>query len=569
MVQTYSRRSILGITKTAKQKKHLSSSAFVLPPAGEGTGGLEKYSGEWNFDTAAHVLRRATFGATGDQIKEVAALSLETVIDNLFTKQDLPAEPINYYFENDPNVAIGESWVNKPVARADNANMITNSRRRSLHVWQFGLTLTGGLNIGEQMTLFWHNHFVTQFSVVRDPNFMYKYITMLRDNALGNFKELVDLVTIDPAMLRYLNGNQNTNVAPNENYARELLELFAIGKGELAGPNDYTTFTEDDVVEVAKVLTGWRDIGFGGREGQPEPGARFIPNRHDRTTKQLSHRFNNVEISNQGENEYKTLIDIIFEQEEVSKFISRKLYRWFVYYDINDEVEQEIIEPLAEMLRDNNYEIEPALRTLLSSEHFFNICSVGPMIKNPLVFMANLFIQNEINLPPEDDFRRRYQILFRIGTTFEGQQMAYFEPPNVAGWKAYYQEPLFYRTWINSVTLGIRQNLTNLIASGQVRFGDFNVTVDLLDYISKFNDPTDPNSLIDEFVANLFPQPITDEQKDFLKEILIPGLPDFEWTVEYGMFINDPTNEETRRSVDQKLRTFFAAVLSMPEYYLS
>ena len=525
--------------------------------------------GDWNFSKAAHLIRRTTFGATGQQIKEAADKSLDLVVNELFQELPLPDEPINYRFPDDPFVPLGQSWVNKPVARGEITNMIRNYRRQSLRAWQFDLLISGDLNIREQMTLFWHNHFVIQDSVVRDPSYQYKYITTLRQNAIGNFKQLVDLITIDPSMLRYLNGNQNTNRAPNENYARELLELFTIGKGELAGPGDYTTFTEIDVVEVSKVLTGWVDRGFGGREEQPLPGSVFVQGRHTRTTKQLSHRFDNIIISNQDGQEYKALIDIIFQKEEASRFICRKLYRWFVYYDINENVEQNVIEPLAKLLQDNDYEITPVLKTLLSSAHFFNICSVGPMIKNPIVFMANLFVQSEVRLPDKEDYQRYYNVVYRIGQNFGSEEMRYFEPPNVAGWKAFYQEPLFYRTWISSVTLAVRQRFTNAVAEGQIRLQGFSVTVDLLDYISKFDDPYDPNSLIDEFVANLFPQPITEAQRDSLKEILIPGLPDFEWTVEYGLLINEPDDENVRLSLDQKLRTFFATLLSMPEYYLS
>ncbi len=547
-------------------RKKLLNENFSFGKDTEGLG-LNKYLGEWNATTAAHLFRRTTFGATGSQVKEAAKLSLDEVIDQIISEIPMPSEPINYRFENDIFVPIGESFVGKPIERGDVASMVANYRRSALQVWQLDNLIKSDLNIREQMTLFWHNHFVTEMETVRDASFTYTYITALRENATGNFKTLTEKMTIDSAMLRYLNGNQNTDNAPNENFSRELLELFTIGKGALAGEGDYTTFTEQDVEEAARVLTGWRDTGYFGRDDYPI-GARFVNNRHDRGTKQLSHRFGNVEIKDEGENEYKTLINIIFQNEEVARFICRKLYRWFVYYDISDEVEQNIIEPLADQLRDNNYEVEPVLRTLLSSEHFFNICSIGPMIKNPIQFIVNLFRQNEVALP-EDDILRRYAVLFRLNRSFETSEMAYFDPPNVAGWKAYYQEPLFYRIWISSVTLRTRQNITDAIASGQVRVSGFTVSVDLLDYISTFSDPLDPNNLIKEFVSNLFPQPISDEQLAFLKEILIPGLPDFEWTVEYDLHLSDPENEETRLSVDQKLRNFFSALLKMPEYYLS
>jgi hypothetical protein len=244
------------------------------------------------------------------------------------------------------------------------------------------------------------------------------------------------------------------------------------------------------------------------------------------------------------------------------------LYRWFVYYEITDDIEEQIITPLAAILRESNFEVAPMLRTLLSSQHFFDICSVGPMIKNPIVFLVSLLRQNSVSLP-ENDLLRRYAVLFRLTRSIDTAEMSYFDPPSVAGWKAYYQEPLFYRIWISSVTLRNRQNITEAVSSGQIRIAGFSVTVDLIDYISTFDDPHDPNTLINEFVANLFPQPISQEQSAFLKEILIPGLPDFEWTVEYELYLNDPNNEETRQSVDQKLRNFFSALLKMPEYYLS
>ena len=531
------------------------------------TGSLAKFSGEWNFDTAAHLLRRTTFGAKGEEIQEYASISLDESIESLFTDLELPSEPINYNREDDPNVGIGESWVNQPIERSDVAQMIAASRRNSLQIWQFDLLLSGPLNIQEQLTLFWHNHFVVQSEVIRDANFLYHYITTLRTHSKGNFKTLTELMTIDPSMLRYLNGNQNTNRAPNENYARELLELFTIGKGDLAGPEDYTTFTEQDVIEAAKVLTGWVDQGYNGFRNNGVAGSTYVRNRHDTSTKTLSNRFGNAEITDQGEDEYKVLIDIIFEQEEVSKFIVRKLYRWFVYYEITSEIEETIIAPLAAQLRESDYEITPMLKTLLSSEHFYSICSVGPMIKSPIVFTANLFRQSEVSIP--DETIRRYQVLRRVVSSFEANEMAYFNPPNVAGWKAYYQEPLFYRTWISSVTLRQRQNLTDAIASGAARVGGFPVTVDLIDYISRFKDPFDPNTLIDEFVSNLLPQPISTVQRDFLKEILIPGLPDFEWTVEYEKHLNDPSDDGLRQSVDQKLRDMFGALIKMPEYYLS
>ena len=525
---------------------------------------LETYSGPWGREQVRHLLRRTTYGSTIDDINTSSNLSMESLVDTLLSDHPMPAEPINFYYEDDPFVDIGESWIDKPYIRND--NMLIGARRRSLSAWTLGTLLNSGINIREKMTLFWSNHFVTQASVLMDPNFIYFNNNLLRKNALGNFKTLVNEVTVNPAMLRYLNGNQNAAGNPNENYARELFELFTIGKGALAGPGDYTTFTEQDVTEASKILTGWRDTGYYYNDGQPA-GSRFISFRHDKTTKQLSHRFGNTIINNQEENEYKTLISTILDQDEVSKYMCRKIYRWFVYYDITDEVEQNIIEPLAQIFRDNNYEVKPVLRTLLSSAHFYNIFTVGPMIKNPIDFIVNLMVQFDIRFPA--DTIMSYQVWSRLVPLFEGFGMNYYEPPNVAGWKAYYQEPLFYRTWITAATLPLRQQYTNVVVSGQAQIGDTLITMDTLELISKLDNPLEPNSMIRELASLLFPMPLTDDQYDFLKEVLIPGLPDFEWTIEYSLYLNNPDDEATKRSVDAKLRTLLAVMLTLPEYYLS
>ncbi|HFC01373.1 MAG TPA: DUF1800 family protein, partial [Phaeodactylibacter sp.] len=230
---------------TFKQKS--ASTAAVV------TNTFNPYTGTWGMEQAAHLLRRTTFGPTYAQIKQAATDGLDATISLLFQNQPLPDPPIYYDFENDPNAALGETWVD--AIFLPNIQGLRGARRRSLFGWTFKQIRESGVNITEKMTLFWHNHFVVASTNV--PNRQYRYITFLRENALGNFKDLAKGITVDSAMLQYLNGTQNSKNAPNENYSRELLELFTIGKGELVGPGDYTNYTEDDVVELARALTGW------------------------------------------------------------------------------------------------------------------------------------------------------------------------------------------------------------------------------------------------------------------------------------------------------------------------
>ncbi|MCB0636204.1 MAG: DUF1800 family protein, partial [Lewinella sp.] len=253
----------------------------MLPPP---ETGLETYTGPWDFAAAAHLLRRATFGPTKDVIDQALELGLDGTITKLFESLPMPAPPVYYDYDDDPNAALGETWIDQPVAVVQGLNF---SRRKSLSSWTMELMLEEGISLREKMSLFWHNHFAVNRNGVNDARFFYRYITTIRSQAWGNFRQLVKDMTVDPTMLRFLNGNQNTANAPNENYARELLELFTIGKGPLVGPGDYTNYTEEDVVQMAKVLTGWRDRGHNNANPDIPLESYLTTSRHNGSDKQL------------------------------------------------------------------------------------------------------------------------------------------------------------------------------------------------------------------------------------------------------------------------------------------
>lgn len=489
-------------------------------------------------------------------------MGMEAVLDELFAEKPLPAPPLNFDFTEDPNVPVGETWVEAPYS--DTVDL-QPYRTQSMRAWTMLNMLEEGISIREKMVLFWVNHF--GIANILDARFVYRYIRTLQTDALGNFRQLIKDITIDGSMLIFLNGNQNTQVAPNENYARELLELFTVGKGELAGEGDYSTFTEQDVAAMARVLTGWRTFGVLNRRTDDPPGVAFRPPRHDTGAKQLSHRFNNTVITNLGEEEYAHLIDVIFQQERVATFICRKLYQWFVYYQIDETVETDVIAPMAQLLIANDYEIAPVVRALLSSEHFFNILSVGPMIKNPLDYCLSMVKQLELPFPEE--LSTRYRIALRLYRLTASMEMDYHNAPSVSGWKAYYQAPQFYRFWINASTLQLRSALANLIALERNMIDGFLFAFSPLTFIEKLESPLDPNAVIEELSALLHPQPLTDTQKAALKDVLIPGLPDFEWTLEYEAYLKDPENPDKALAVESKLRQLTRALLSLAEFHLS
>jgi len=524
--------------------------------------GLEPFSGNWTKTEASHLLRRTLFGPTIGQIQKAVEEGLNNTVDILLQSVNSLDPPVNFDFENDPNVPIGSSWIDMPY---DSVTNYRPYRRHSFSAWLMKNIYEQETSVYEKMTLFWHNHFVT--SEIHDPKFDYIYFTTIRSFALGNFREFVKAMTINPSMLRYLNGNQNKKNSPNENYARELLELFTIGKGEQSGPDDYTNYTEDDITAISRILTGWKDDGYR-TEKFKIISSYFRSWAHDKNPKTLSHRFDGITIENGEENEYAQLIDLIFGKKEVARFISRKLYRWFVYHAIDENTEENVIEAMADLMIESDYEIEPVLRSLISSQHFFDFINNGCLIKNPLDFIFSTINSLEIDLP-KSDLEAYYSSLYSV-YNFSGQlQLIYGDPPSVAGWKAYYQQPSYYEIWINSVTLPSRMNFTKAMSLSGISIGGHEIKVDVFKLLEKIENPSEIDSFINQFVELLFPQDITKNQKNYLKDFLIPGLPDFEWTVEYFNYLNNQEDENIKISMENKLRLFISAMLTMPEYYLS
>jgi uncharacterized protein (DUF1800 family) len=542
----------------------------TLPSVERSAAGLEPYSGPWGRDQAVHLLRRTMFGAAKADIDLVAQKNASDAVDVLMAPPQLESsQPLNT--DSRDIVPVGSTWVNA-LAKDPNPAVTFNPsgiRTNSLKAWWIGLMLQQQPSIREKMVLFWHNHFVTETAVVSDPRFAYRYAALLRNNALGNFKNLTRQITVEGAMLRYLNGNTNTKSSPNENYGRELQELFTIGKGPEVAPGDYTNYTEADVKAAAHVLTGWRDTA--NQDGTVGPTTwTFDVSRHDTGNKLFSAHYGNTVITGgtDGGRELDDMLTMIFSQPETAKFICRKLYRWFVYYVIDAAAEANVITPMASMLIANTFEVSPVLSALLKSAHFFDPVNIGCLIKNPIDFLVGMCRQTGVKFPatPLATQYSMWSYLVNQGNLLD---MNIGDPPNVAGWSAYYQTPEFYELWINSDTLPKRTKYTDtLVRTGYTTAGA-TINVDVIAFVQSLSNPGDPNVIIDEAAQQLFAIPITANQKAFLKETLLPGLPDYEWTAEWDAYVTDPSNSTKLNSVRSKLQALFSFMMEMPEYQLS
>lgn len=523
--------------------------------------GLEPYTGTWTEEDAAHLLRRTMFGYYRSQLAEAMTLGKDGTIDKLLAKIALPSPPLNVS-PNDKAVPVGQTWVN-----ATPDGLVEGLRINSFKAWWAIQMLNQPISITEKMTFFWHNHFATETDITRTGKLIYEHNTLLRENAVGNFKDLVAKVTVDANMLIYLNGNTNTAGAPNENYARELLELFTVGKGLQIAPGNYTNYTEDDIKAAARVLTGWN-------LNRQTAAVTFTSNRHDKTTKQFSSIFGNKQITNLGDKEYLALIDMIFANEAASKHICRKLYRYFVFYNIDAKIEAEIIEPLAKILRDNNYDIKPVLKTLLSSAHFFSQELRGAMIKNPLDFVCNFVKQFEVKFPSEKPNQNTivvdtYQSVTVIVIYYCILLDLYLaDPPNVAGYSAYYQIPSFYHLWLSSVTIANRLKFTDgMIAAGYTK-GSISIKVNHLNFAMSIPDYKDVEFFIENVAKLLMPRPLTQTQLDFLKLVLLQGVPDYTWGEQWALYEKNKNDKVVADGLTNKMIYLLAVMGSMSEYQL-
>ncbi len=526
------------------------------------TSTLNPYAGTFGTTELSHLLRRTLFGVTKADLAAFSGMTLDQTLTALLTSSPTPQPPLNAYNDanfTDADIPFGQTWVNAP---ANTNSVNANGRRRgSFKYWWIGQMINQERNLTEKMTLFWHNHFATQATIYGDSRYAYKHNALLRANALGNFKTLTRLVTTDPAMLVYLNGNTNTKNAPNENYGRELQELFTVGKG----PD--SLYTEDDVKAAAKVLTGWKI-------DSNTITSFFDSTKHDTNNKQFSAFYNNTVITGQsganGALETDLLMDMIFQQNEAAKYLCRRLYRWFVYYVIDTQVETDIITPMADLLVQNNWDIVPALRALFKSEHFFDMLNMGCHIKNPVDHTIGTCRQYNIAFPDSANLTNQYNGWRIVWNSLYSLTMDIGDPPSVAGWPAYYQEPQYHELWINSDTLPMRNQITDVLAAinGYTRYG-VTLKIDLIAFAQQFPTPADPNLLIADSAALLSSNDIGATQTAFLKTILLSNQnADHYWTDAWGLYINNPTDINYKNTVETRLSSMYIYLMDMAEYQL-
>lgn len=398
---------------------------------------------QFTFEAARHLLWRAGFGGTAQQIQTLVAWGPEKSVDHLLDFATGPRDEALAFNKDIMRPATNEErQAQAQAARMrdedtlakfrlarQNAEQADRQQMRDVQQWWLKRMIETSRPLEEKLTLFWHGHFATSYRTIENSWHMAQQNAFFRRHAAGNFADLLFGIIRDPAMLAYLNNNTNRKGRPNENLAREIMELFSLGVGE---------YTEADIKEGARALTGYTfdDDQF-----------EFQRNNHDAGTKTI--------LGRTGAMDGDDFVKAILEQPACSRFLATKLYRYFAHdYPTGrrriDSAAEIAIRELSNTLRRTRYQLAPALRQLFLSQHFYDPAIRLQQIKSPVQLVVGAV--RSLNAPPRD-----------LGVLNEALNMMgqnIFYPPSVKGWDG-------GRTWINTATMFVRQNTTVFMLTGK------------------------------------------------------------------------------------------------------
>jgi uncharacterized protein (DUF1800 family) len=564
------RRSFLQILDKPKKSK-ITAEKLLDYTAARTTAqtGLAPYIGPWTKLEAAHLLKRTMFGVKYADLNFMAGLTMSNAVDSILDLSASlpPAPPLKEYTSTggtpDTTVTLGTTWVND----FNTDGSVNYFRRLSFKKWWVGNMINQERNIREKMTLFWHNHFGTEADTIDVGVHLYNHNDLLRQNCLGNFKNLVKDVSKDGAMLIYLNGKYNTSSAPDENYARELMELFTLGKG----PN--SQYTQSDVQEAAKVLTGWR-------VSNTSYNVSFDSTKHNSGNKTFSSFFgtggnpytiNGVAGPTGGAVELNDLVNMIFAKDEVAKFICRKFYRFFVYYKIDATIEANIITPLSQIFISSGFNIKTTLEVLFKSEHFYDPNIIGSVIKPGVDYVVGLLREFQVVFPVATDYDTNYQHFNKYFSKARELNQEIAEPPNVAGWPAYHQSPGYHEIWINTSTYPNRVKFAETMSNNGYTYNSITTKIDVIEFAKLCSDPSDPDTLIEETLRLLYSIdiPAADILNLKTQTLLSNQTPNYYWTNAWNDYIGAPTNTAFISIVKTRLQDMIQSLIMREEYHLS
>jgi hypothetical protein len=495
--------------------------------------------GRWDYLMAGHLLRRAGFGGTVAETEKLVAMGPERAVASLMdysgVRDDLPG----VQFGDLTSASVGRKLGRGPGGRGKIMREMDAEARKAINqldqgaqrvkleemkLWWLDRMVRSQRPLEEKMTLFWHGLFVSSFITVRNSHLLYEQNQLFRKYATGNYKDLTLAVGKNPAMLVYLNNNQNVKAHPNENFARELMELFTMGIGN---------YTEKDIKESARAFTGWTNRGDEFAFNQRE---------HDTGEKTFLGKTGNFK----GED----IIDIIFEQPAVPKHIAWRLVKFFGL----DEPTDDIVSALAPVVKANKFEIAPTLQTLFSSQWFYSQDVMRRQIKSPVQLVVGTLRALGVGLAEPRQVDNALKLM--------GQEL--FMSPTVKGWDG-------GKLWINTSTLFARYNLPAYLGTGRLPGGGKRpANADMREQFQDFNSGWSPqldlaqagvcttDAVVDLYIKKLLAAPLDPRKRDELIEFMNS-------TGDAKSHVFDPVGNHN----ELRLRSLVHLILAMAEYQLA
>jgi uncharacterized protein (DUF1800 family) len=379
----------------------------------------------WDFDAAAHLIVRAGFGEHPAEIEKVQALGVARAVDSLVDAVPDHYPPpawANPHDQDELRSQVQEALTPEEKQLAQKLlNEQFNTEMKELTRWWIARMVSTPSPFLEKMTLFWHGHFATSGQKVRPAYKLFVQNETLRLNALGNFRTLVRAISRDPAMMVWLDLVQSKKEKPNENFAREVMELFTLGEGH---------YTESDVKEAARAFTGYRI-------NRPDQTFKFVQQQFDPGLKTF--------MGNTGPWTGDQIIDFIVSQPQCARFIGAKIWKFFAY----DDPEPKLVDALADELRNAHYELRPFMKRLFGCEEFYSPRARNSQIKSPVQLLVQALRTLPIPLPDSNVFQFALRQMGQIP----------FFPPNVKGWDG-------GKSWINTATLTFRYKFAHQLVEG-------------------------------------------------------------------------------------------------------
>jgi uncharacterized protein (DUF1800 family) len=483
----------------------------------------------FTYEDAAHLLRRMGFGGNPDEISDLESRGKSGAVDYLLNHQNINNQPLDDLLTASFNFSDPR----------DNTKFNQGEIRR----WWFTRMVHTRRQFEEKMTLFWHNHFATALSQVADI-YMYVQNLKLRQYALSRFDDLLLRVSQDAAMLIWLNGLQNVSGSPNENFARELQELFTMGIVDpVTGQSNYT---EDDVKQVARAFTGWK-FRINRQGGDPYAIEFFVNSQqHDNGSKTV---YRGTPYERTGNLSGEDIITIVSARPETGRYLTKKLFDFFVYPVTSSAEDRATIDRFAAIYASSNHSIKDLVREIFTSDEFFSERARYGLIKQPVEYIVGAVRMLGADYRPGANVTGdRNPTSNALAGASRNMTQDIFNPPDVAGWD-------FHLGWINTATMLERFNFANaLVVNRNHTTPGVSVTNDQLRKYTRSKAKKTVSKFLD--VLNVFglPKSVKTVLRNYLE------------TNDQGSHLDWTVSDET---IDKKVRGLVHQILCMPESELN